>query len=379
MRRDRLTFAMMLGIPIMQMILFGFAINSDPRHLPTALLTADNSVYSRTIVAAMQNSGYFRIVRTVASEAEGQKLIDTGEVQFRAEHPRTFRPPPGAWRAAGDPAYRRRHRPGRHQQCRRPPSAPWRRRHWRVNCRGRWPICAGGESGRGDRPPALQSRGDHPLQYRPRPDGGGADDDHGHHHRPGRLPASGSAAPWRTCSPPRCGPLEVMLGKIVPYILVGYLQMTVILLAARYLFQVPLVGNILLLFAVSLLFIAANLGVGLTFSTLARNQLQAMQMSFFFFLPSILLSGFMFPFRGMPHWAQHVGRDPSPHPLPAHRPRHPAQGERGDGNPPAPVADCPIPRGCAGCRPEALSADAGLKITTRLLNSGSTSGLEQTP
>jgi ABC-2 type transport system permease protein len=102
-------------------------------------------------------------------------------------------------------------------------------------------------------------------------------------------------------------PLEVMLGKIVPYIIVGYLQMTFILLAAGFLFRVPLLGSLTLLFAVSFLFIAANLGVGLTFSTLARNQLQAVQMAFFFFLPSILLSGFMFPFRGMPLWAQRLG------------------------------------------------------------------------
>jgi len=102
-------------------------------------------------------------------------------------------------------------------------------------------------------------------------------------------------------------PLEVMVGKIIPFILVGYVQVTVILLAARYLFQVPLTGSLPLLLLASLPFIAANLGVGITFSTLARNQLQAMQMAFFFFLPSILLSGFMFPFRGMPRWAQFVG------------------------------------------------------------------------
>lgn len=102
-------------------------------------------------------------------------------------------------------------------------------------------------------------------------------------------------------------PLEVMIGKLIPYILVGYVQISVILSAAHFLFGVPLVGSVPLLLAVSLVFIAANLGVGLTFSTLARNQLQAMQMSFFYFLPSMLLSGFMFPFRGMPSWAQHIG------------------------------------------------------------------------
>jgi len=98
-----------------------------------------------------------------------------------------------------------------------------------------------------------------------------------------------------------------MLGKIIPYIVVGYIQLTLILLAARFIFDVPLVGNLPLLYLVAFLFIAANLAMGITFSTLARNQLQAVQMAFFFFLPSILLSGFMFPFRGMPEWAQWLG------------------------------------------------------------------------
>src|SRR5262249_920680 len=103
------------------------------------------------------------------------------------------------------------------------------------------------------------------------------------------------------------GPFEVLIGKIVPYIAVGYVQVGLILLAARYLFNVPMVGDIGLLLVVAFLFIVANLAMGITFSTLARNQLQAMQMSFFFFLPSLLLSGFMFPFRGMPPWAQTIG------------------------------------------------------------------------
>jgi len=102
-------------------------------------------------------------------------------------------------------------------------------------------------------------------------------------------------------------PFEVMLGKIIPYIVVGYIQLSLILLAAHFIFQVPLVGSVTLLYLVAFVFIAANLAVGITFSTLAKNQLQAVQMAFFFFLPSILLSGFMFPFRGMPEWAQWVG------------------------------------------------------------------------
>jgi ABC-2 type transport system permease protein len=102
-------------------------------------------------------------------------------------------------------------------------------------------------------------------------------------------------------------PLEVMLGKIVPYIVVGYVQVVVILTAAAFLFRVPMIGSLALLSLLLVLFIAANLAIGFTISTVAKSQMQAMQMTFFFFLPSLLLSGFMFPFRGMPHWAQVLG------------------------------------------------------------------------
>ena len=102
-------------------------------------------------------------------------------------------------------------------------------------------------------------------------------------------------------------PLEVMTGKIIPYIAIGFIQATIILIAARYIFNVPFVGSITALYGASLLFIACNLTVGITLSSLARNQLQAMQLTFFYFLPNILLSGFMFPFRGMPEWAQWLG------------------------------------------------------------------------
>ena len=102
-------------------------------------------------------------------------------------------------------------------------------------------------------------------------------------------------------------PIEVMAGKIAPFIIVGYIQVSLILIAAKLLFGVPIVGSLALLSVVLVVFIAANLAVGFTFSTIAKNQLQAMQMTFFFFLPSMLLSGFMFPFRGMPGWAQVIG------------------------------------------------------------------------
>jgi ABC-2 type transport system permease protein len=306
MRRDRLTFAMMIGIPIAQMILFGFAINSDPKHLPTAVQLADHGPYARTVVAAMQNSAYFRVVRTVAGEAEADHLLATGQVQFVLSVPEDFsrrllrgeRPAllltadatdpaatsnaVGAFRQLAEAALERDLQGGAGYLLREAPPVEIIV-HPRYNPEGitRYNIVPGligvvltmtlviitglaitRERERGTMENLLST----PVK-----------------------------------------PAEVMLGKIVPYILVGYVQLTVILLAARFLFRVPMTGSVPLLLVVALLFIAANLGVGLTFSTLARNQLQAMQMSFFFFLPSILLSGFMFPFRGMPEWAQKIG------------------------------------------------------------------------
>ena len=123
-------------------------------------------------------------------------------------------------------------------------------------------------------------------------------------------------------------PVEIMIGKIAPFVLVGFVQMTIIVGAAHVLFGVPIMGSVWLLVALATLFAAANLAVGYTFSTIAENQLQAVQMTFFFFLPNILLSGFMFPFRGMPDWAQAIGEMLAAHPFPAHRARHHAQGHR---------------------------------------------------
>jgi len=306
MRRDRITFAMMIGIPFLQMVLFGFAINSDPRELPTAVLTADHSPWSRTLIKAMENSGYFRIVETVASEAQADRLLALGEVQFVLAIPEQFgrrlirgeRPALLLTADATDPAAT-------------------------SNALAAFRTLA--ES-------ALARELTGPLRYLQRPAAPLEPRIHPRYNPeavtrynivPGlmgvvltmtlviitalAMTRERERGTMENLLSTPVHPLEVMIGKIVPYIIVGYIQMGFIVLAARYLFQVPLVGNLLLLFLVSLLFIAANLGVGLTFSTLARNQLQAVQMAFFFFLPSILLSGFMFPFRGMPGWAQRVG------------------------------------------------------------------------
>ncbi|BCR03240.1 mannose-1-phosphate guanyltransferase [Desulfuromonas versatilis] len=306
MRRDRVTFAMMLGIPIMQMVLFGFAINADPRHLPTAVLTADQGVFARSIVAAMGNSDYFRLVKSVDSEAEAERLIELGEVQFVLSVPEQFsrrlirgeRPALLLTADATDPAAT-------------------------SNALAAFRVLAESALARDLEGPLRHLRREQaPLEVivHPRFNPEAITQ---YNIVPGlmgvvltmTLVIITALAITRErergtmenllATPVR--PLEVMIGKILPYIIVGYLQMGFILLAAHYLFRVPLVGSLPLLLAVSLLFIAANLGVGLTFSTLARNQLQAMQMAFFFFLPSILLSGFMFPFRGMPLWAQRIG------------------------------------------------------------------------
>jgi ABC-2 type transport system permease protein len=307
MRRDRLTFAMMIGIPLMQMVIFGFAINADPRNLPLAVLSADNSPFSRSIVAAMQNTTYFNLVQTLSDEEEARRLIDRGEVQFVLSIPAGFsrdlsrgqRPALLLEADATDPAAT-------------------------SNAVSALRFLAASALRHDLVGPLAHLRSEDPEPFRviihPRFN---PEAETQFNIVPGLMGVvltmtlvliTALAVTRETergtmenllSTPVR--PLEVMIGKIIPYILVGYLQMVLILVAASLLFQVPVEGSILLLFCVSLLFIAANLGVGLTFSTLARNQLQAMQMSFFFFLPSILLSGFMFPFRGMPVWAQWIG------------------------------------------------------------------------
>jgi ABC-2 type transport system permease protein len=305
-RRDRLTFAMMFGIPILQLTLFGYAINSDPKHLPTAVRVADHGPFARSLVRALENSGYFQIVRETASEAEADWLLETGEVQFVLHIPVDFgrdvmrgaRPAVLLEADATDPA-----------ATGNAVSAIMT-----INRRALDHDLDGPLAGLAATPPPFEVL----VQRRYNPEGLTR-----YNIVPGLLGVvltmtmvvMTSLAVTRErergtmesllAMPVR--PLEVMCGKILPYILIGYLQASVILVAARYLFDVPIAGDLVLLAAALILFIAANLAVGFTFSTAAQNQLQAMQMAFFFFLPSILLSGFMFPFRGMPQWAQWLG------------------------------------------------------------------------
>lgn len=306
MRRDRLTFAMMIAIPIMQLLLFGFAINTDPKHLPTAVLAADRSPIAASVVQALENSGYFKVTRIAHSEAELDELIESGVVQFAVQIPADFsravlrgdRPQVLIVADATDPA-----------ATGGPVSVLSRLETTALapELRGpQWRIAPG-------TPPFTFA-----VHKRYNPAG---------ESRLNIVPGLLGVVLTMTmviftalamtreiergtmenllAMPVR--PVEVMLGKIVPYIAVGYIQIALILAVGDLVFGVPFRGSLGLLSLVAILFVAANLSVGFTFSTVARNQLQAVQMSFFFFLPSLLLSGFMFPFRGMPGWAQWIG------------------------------------------------------------------------
>lgn len=305
-RRDRLTFAMMVGVPIMQLILFGFAINSDPKGLPTAVLAADNSVFSRSFVRALENSGYFKITQQAQSQAEVEHLLAVGEVQFALTFPEDFsrrlqrgeRPAVLVEADATDPA---------------------------ATSNAIAALLTLGQT-------ALNRDLQGSLQYLPNQQAPFEIRIHRSYNPEGvtqynivpglmgvvltmtmvmftglAVTRENERGTMENLLATPVQPLEVMAGKIAPYIIVGYGQVLLILLAARILFNVPMVGSLVLLSLVLIVFMAANLAVGYTFSTIARNQLQAMQMTFFFFLPSMLLSGFMFPFRGMPGWAQALG------------------------------------------------------------------------
>jgi ABC-2 type transport system permease protein len=306
MKRDRMTFAMMVGIPIIQLALFGFAINADPKHLPTAVVSAENTAYTRSLVAALRATGYFDVRATPSREEDAWRLLERGEVQFVLAIPPDFtrrllrgeRPALLLEADASDPAATSNAlaalEPLARGALRHDLSGPLAERaavplpfEWRVHRRYN--------------PEGI-------TQYNIVPGlmgviltmtmimmtalGVTRELERGTMENLLSMPLSA---------------LEIMIGKILPYVLIGYVQVLVILAAAYWVFGVPMVGSAWLLLACVLVFIVANLTLGITFSSVARNQTQAMQMSFFFLLPSILLSGFMFPFRGMPAWAQWIG------------------------------------------------------------------------
>jgi ABC-2 type transport system permease protein len=304
--RDRLTFAMMVGVPVIQLVLFGYAINSDPRGLPAAVVSADNSVFSRSIVSALENSAYFRIAAQPATEAEADRLIARGDVQFVIDIPQDFgrklvrgeRPVMLVEADATDPVA----------------TANALAAVARLNETALAHDLTGPLAPLAGRPPPFEMR----VHNRYNPEGETA-----YNIVPGLIGTiltmtmvmMTSVAVTRerergtmeSLLATTARPLEVMLGKIAPFVLIGYTQVAVILAAARLLFDIPMLGSLWLLSLSLIAFIAANLAVGFTFSTLAQSQMQAMQMGVFFFLPSMLLSGFLFPFRGMPQWAQVIG------------------------------------------------------------------------
>ena len=306
MKRDRLTFGMIVGVPIIQLVLFGFAINTDPKGLPAVLVAADESVYSRALVRGLENSQYFKFTRRASSEAAAEALLKRGDVQFALIIPPDFsrklqrgeRPQILLAADATDPSATGNALAALTQIVRQT-----------LNRELVGPLQHLQSS---DLPVDLR------VQRRYNPEGVTR-----YNIVPGLMGViltmtmimMTALAMTRErergtmenllATPVR--PIEVMAGKIAPFVIVGYVQVSLILLAAKLLFGVPLVGSLAVLSLALIIFIAANLAVGFTFSTIARNQLQAMQMTFFFFLPSMLLSGFMFPFRGMPDWAQVIG------------------------------------------------------------------------
>jgi ABC-2 type transport system permease protein len=306
LKRDRLTFGMIIGIPVIQLMLFGFAINTDPKHLPTAVLSADSSPWSRSLLAAMQNSGYFRIEQQLQNEAQLERALAQGDVQFAITIPENFgrklvrgeRPVLLVEADATDPG------------AVGSALAVLERISQQALARDLQGALADLAPGA----PPMEIR----VHRRYNPEAVTA-----YNIVPGLLGViltmtmvlmTGLAmtrererGTFENLLATPALPIEVMTGKIVPYIVIGLIQVTLVLIAAFTVFEVPMQGNLVLLYGVVLLFIAANLTLGITFSSIASNQLQAMQMTFFFFLPSILLSGFMFPFRGMPEWAQAIG------------------------------------------------------------------------
>lgn len=306
LKRDRLTFAMMIGIPLMQLALFGFAINGDPKHLPTMVVCYDNSAFSRSFVAAMENSGYFDVVSSSNDIKTADQAMAEGEIQFivtipagfehkviRGEHPALLVEADATDPSATSNAI------GTLQQ---------------LNLSALQHDLYGPLMTLNSPPPSFDLR----IHRRYNPEGITQ-----YNIVPGLLgviltmtmimmTALGITREVERgtmenllATPVR--PLEVMIGKIAPYIVIAYVQVAVILMAARYVFHIPFVGDLIVLLCCILAFVLANLTVGITISSIARNQTQAMQMTFFFFLPSMLLTGFMFPFRGMPDWAQVIG------------------------------------------------------------------------
>ena len=306
LRRDRVTFAMIVGVPIIQMALFGYAINTDPKHLDTAIINADDTDITRSLIWAMKNSGYFKVVGELPSEAAGRAALDQGKVLFVVNIPAGFT----------RQLLRREHPAVLVEADATDPTAA-------INAIFAVTGIVQSVVQKEMTGPLAPLAGtpapfDVELHRLYNPDGITQ-----YNVVPGLMGViltmtmvmmTGLAitrererGTMENLLAMPATPLEVMTGKLIPYVGIGLIQSTIILLAARFVFHVPFFGNIGAIYLVALLFVAANLTVGITLSSLAQNQLQAVQLTFFYFLPNILLSGFMFPFQGMPNWAQFLG------------------------------------------------------------------------
>jgi ABC-2 type transport system permease protein len=302
LRRDRVSFAMIVMIPVMQLLLFGYAINTTPRNLPTAVLLQEDTDLGRSILKALENTAYFKFTRVVHDVDDFDNLLKSGKVLFGVEIPRGF-----------ERAVRRGDRPA-----------------LLVAADATDPVAAG--SALGALGPIVQSALEHDLYAGDPPVMPFEIRAHARYN-----PAASSRLNivpglvgtiltmtmliFTALSVTReiergtmesllsmpIKPVEVMFGKIIPYVIVGIVQASLIVGIGVLLFGVPILGSMALLALLTTLFITVNLAIGYTFSTIVQNQLQAMQLSMMFFLPSILLSGFMFPFAGMPAWAQYIG------------------------------------------------------------------------
>ena len=302
LRRDRVSFAMIIMIPLMQLILFGYAINTNPRNLPTAVLLQEHSDLGRSIIAAMENTQYFKITHILETEREFDLLLASGKVLFAVEIPANF-----------ERAVRRGEAPS-----------------LLVAADATDPVAAGSALGALNQlvntalahERAIPEAAASPFQFRSHPRYNPAGKS-SLNIVPGLVGVilTMTMLIFTALSVTRelergtmesllsmpITPIEIMLGKIIPYIFIGFIQASLIIGLGIVLFAVPVFGSLMQLALLSTLFITTNLAIGYTFSTVAQNQLQAVQMSIMFFLPNILLSGFMFPFAGMPTWAQWIG------------------------------------------------------------------------
>jgi ABC-2 type transport system permease protein len=306
--RDRLTYAMIIGIPVIQLLLFGYAINSDPKHLPTAVYVQDQGQFARSILGALRNSDYFDLRYSVRSPAEAHQLIERGAVQFAITIPGDFtrrvvrqdKPQILVEADASDPA-----------ATSGAAAALAQLPQYALMHDLKGPLATAAA-------PSTTKPFEVVVQRRYNPESITA-----YNIVPGlvatiltltlvmmtalAMTREVERGTMETLLSTPVRPIEVMIGKLTPYVMVGVIQATIIISMARLLFGVPLAGGWAALLLGLLLFIIGSLSLGFLVSTVARNQLQAMQMTFFYFLPSILLSGFLFPFRGMPQWAQWIG------------------------------------------------------------------------